>query len=420
MEALKKNSASLPDAVYMYSDTSGFNPNVSTDPNIDDINSERYISNETISLPASRVVGNHAYPPLYAVSYGPIYLPDLTTHGDHLQVTSVPWTARTGDARINPNGSPLLNTRTTTLTALTTPATCCSRDKQTFLVDYGAGKIAVPQAAYDQTFVLQVTRQTSGLQPPVTITVPATITTTTPATGYDGNWFGTVDTTTNGSSLPSSSARDPWTAVTLYRPFAFKGYTDQSGNNSGFDSDPYEYEVFSSDIPGTTANIGVLAFNQLASGQNGAQALKARISYLALDWHILHEDHDVAPGSSTIRLTLNHLKKVGDVQFDQSVFGGLIPSAANPADIMLLDLDTGLLYQLNGQAGTSLMGAETAPTANDPAVIDADTATTTNTNTYQISYQNGRLTFPDRRVRAAPASLLCRRCRLGSRRAESA
>ncbi len=372
LESLKKNNAALPDGIYMVT-SAGFVPNFSPeDPSYlsqytdsdglpaNDLNKARYISNETITIPSSRILaGMNPLPPLYVVNYGPIILPSQAPFGNSLVVNGVPWAARTGDSRTDENGYDPNGVRT-----VDNPADILQPGQQTFLVDYAAGQIAVPTAAYKQTFTLTIV-PSNGLSSTQTVTVPTT---------YAGGWFSTIDTTGNGMGLPAG----PWASVTLSRPFTYLG-TIGSSTVQDFDTDPYEFKVFSANI-GTNTNMGVLAFNPIAAGRNGAQALKARISYEALDWHILHEDQDVPDGTPTIRLTLNHLKKIGDVQFDQTTFNGLIPNATTPADIVLLDLDTGTTTLLNSTS-----------TGNVQDIDDNSGAT----GPYQVSYQNGRITLPN-------------------------
>lgn len=386
LEQLKQDNGALADAVYMYTDTLGYNPNVApddyfafvpdgngfntsndigklTDP-FDSINKQRYISNETII-----VGGNRATPstfPLYFLTYGPVFLPDPTsavTLGNYLIVNGVLWTPRSGDARTNPGDT----TRT-----IDEPQDILEPNQSTFMVDYGQGKLAVPAAPYAQTF--NIVAQTATGPVAFTIVTHAS----TGSQPYNGEWFDSSSTTVdNSNTIPQG----PWSSVTLYRPFLYLGAT----TTPNFSPDPYEFALYTPNI-GTT-NMGVLAFNPAAAGRGtGTQALKARISYSALDWHILHEDHDVAAGDGasgpTVRLHLSHLKKIGDIQFDSTTYGGLLPGdpSPNPSDILMLDLDTGAVVGLNGATGTNTQ--------------DVDQNDTLDTTKYGVSYQNGRVTFP--------------------------
>ncbi len=364
VETLRKNNVSLADAIYMYT-PGGFNPNVSPDdlspyaPDAayNDINKQRYISNETFTVPGSRNANGTSYPPLYVLNYGPIYLP---TAGD-ITVNSLPWTAKTGDSRLRGDAGGL---------AIDNPTDELETGQAAYLVDLNAGKLAVPPAAYKdssgmavtQDFVLTV-QPASGSPVTVTLSVPST---------YNGNWFdgtGATNATFNDSGIPAG----PWTSVTLHRPFRLMGMTTLPL----FGTDPYEYAIYGSNsaLTSTAANMGVLAFNPLASGQRGAQALQARVSYTTLNWHILHEDLDVPEDGGTLRLQLQNLKKVGDVQFDQTLFGGLISDATTGSDILLLDRDTGLI---------------TALSTNNVDNLDDNTSN----GPVQVSYQSGRITLP--------------------------
>jgi type II secretory pathway pseudopilin PulG len=381
LEQLKKSGNGLPDAIYMYVNN-GYDPNYSptdytpytVDATYNDINKQRYVSNETITVPATRMTSGTSFLPLYVLNYGPISLPDLSTHGDYLRVISQPWTPQTGDSRPNPS-DPNVPQR-----SIDNPPDILQAGQQKYLADYNAGAIAVPQAAYNQEFYVQVTRQVEGVQPPVLITVPATF--TSPVSGYDGNWFSAVNTdaVTGAASLAPTTATDPWTAVTLYRPFRYVA----SSTSPTFSIDPYEFAVYSpnigTDADGNPINPGVLAFNPLASGQNGTPPLQARISYMVLDWHVLHEDHDVSTGATSVRLILGHLKKIGDVQFDQTTYAGVVPNMTTPGDIMMLNLDTGAVTSLN-TTNVHNDDDNTGPAAGGNGI-------------YEVTYQNGRVTLP--------------------------
>lgn len=393
LEQLKQDNGALADGVYMYTDSLGFDPNVAPDdlyafqPDangynansaheagslsdaFNNINKQRYISNETITVGGNRAVASNF--PLYFLTYGPITLPDPAGLGNYLVVNGINWTPRTGDARLNP-GDP---NRT-----IDEPLDILEPNQSTFMVDYGQGKLAVPPASYDQTFTA-IVQSAAGASSTVTLVVHRQ---DAPNGAYNGDWFnsaGDTATVAGAVTVTGSMPAGPWSSVTLYRPFHYLGATQ----TPTFDNDPYEFALYSPNIAAT--NMGVLAFNPAAAGRGtGTQALKARISYMALDWHILHEDHDVsagdADGGPTIRLDLSHLKKVGDIQFDNSIYGGLLPGApsGSQSDILMLDLDTGAIIGLNGNGGANTQ--------------DVDQNDTLAANLYGVSYQNGRVTFP--------------------------
>ena len=226
LEQLKKSGNGLPDAIYMYSTADGFIPTFApTDFNktytptgantanaaYNDINKQRYISNETITVPAPHVIAGSngtsvAYPPLYVVNYGPIYLPKeyatLATPAvsvRYLPINSLPWTQQIGDSRTGrerperpaaqhrqPGGHP--PDWTAEIPGSTTNAGAARR---------AAGGL------YDQVFYVHRESQKMEGQgsPPVQITIPATV----PVTGTNPPSRATMAT----GSLRASSRRLP-------------------------------------------------------------------------------------------------------------------------------------------------------------------------------------------------------------------
>ena len=362
LDVLKQNNASLADGVYMYrSDTQAFDPTYTPDnlkpfsanTAYSDINKARYISNETVIVPAARSGVNYG---LYALNFGPFEPNTLTVNGTL-------WTAKNADSRRDASG---LATDT-----LDNPVDILQPGQQAFLVDLNAGQIAVPPAAYPQTFVLTVTKKIAGTQT-VTFTVPAN----TAATPYAGTWFNVMGAV-NLPDVGTTTTPDFWQTAELYRP-----YNDLTPNPANptivptFTADPYEYALFNPNtaIPG----MQTLAFNSLAGGRVGISPLQARLSYSTQDWHILHEDRDVPDGGGTLRLALSGLKKSGDVQFDQTLFNGLGTSGN---DIYILDRDDGTFYGLTG-SGTG------------QNVTNTDDNSAPTTPIASVSYLNGRITLP--------------------------
>ncbi len=468
LESLKQGQGTLPDAVYMYEDAYmyapgdayGFNPNVVPDDlysylsdgtgrntsrqyglltaNFADINKQRFISNETVAVPAAHVVSNVMYPPLYTVAFGPIFLPSAPSMGGgqlpYLTVNSAPWAMQNGDSRLladgsgrsvtNPadvlsptQGAYLADLAAYNIASPQPPTAPVLRPTQNLcLVDLGAGQIAVPTASYQQTFTLTVTTKGRGTLLPVTITVPALgIDNSNNPTGYLGSWFKTTDTTATGTALPSlyladGTTYDPWTSITLTRPFQYMGILPAPGGMSPFTADPYQYCLDSGNIAGgaTTENMGVLAFNPIAGGQNGIPPLQAQISYQTLNWHVLHENLDVPSGGGTLKLVLDHLKRVGDVQFDGTIFAGLTTDANTPAasqyDLFMLDRDTGDIYGFRGTGGNIAATEYTNGTATDLTgayyvdVVDNGDDPSDSTKTGKphivLNYAGGRVTFP--------------------------
>lgn len=463
LESLKQGQGTLPDAVYMYEDAYmyapgdayGFNPNVAPDDlysyisdgtgrntshqyglltaNFADINKQRFISNETVAVPAAHVVNNVMYPPLYTVAFGPIFLPSVPATGGgqlpYLTVNSTPWTVQNGDSRLLADGSgrsvtnpadvlsPGQGAYLGDLAANANPAPVLRPSQNLYLVDLDAGQIAVPTASYAQTFTLTVTRKFGGTTTQ-TITADALGFSNNAPTGYTGNWFGTTIATGGGDPLPSTapvlvsgvSTPNPWTLVTLTRPFQYMGILPAPNMPMPFTADPYQYCLDSGNIAGdaTMENMGVLAFNPIAGGQNGIPPLQAQISYQTLNWHVLHENLDVPSGGGTLKLVLDHLKRVGDVQFDGTIFAGLTTDANTPAasqyDLLMLDRDTGDIYGFRGTGGNVAATEYTNGTATDLTgdysvdVVDNGDDPSDSTKTGKphivLNYASGRVTFP--------------------------
>lgn len=458
LESLKQGQGTLPDAVYMYVDgaTPGFNPSIPPDdlyaytPGTGssrqyglltdayaDINKQRYISNETVAVPAAHAINGTLYPPLYALAFGPIVSPSSTTPGagigtsPYLVVNSVPWTQQIGDSRLLADGSrrsvtnppdilsPTQGAYLGDLAAGTNPTPVLRPAQTLYLVDLGAGQIAVPTASYAQTFTLTVTTKGRGTLPPVTVIVPALgIDNSNNPTGYLGNWFKTTDTTATGTALPSvyladNTTYDPWTSITLTRPFQYVGVLPAPGATMPFTADPYQYCLASDNIASapmkqTTENMGLLAFNPIAGGQNGIAPLQAQVSYQTLNWHVLHEDLNVPDGGGTLKLVLDHLKRVGDVQFDGTTFAGLTTDANTPAaaqyDFLMLDRDTGDLYGFRGTGSNTAAdeytgGNATPVNLKSTYTVDVvdngdDPAAAPTASHLVLNYAGGRVTLP--------------------------
>ncbi len=450
LESLKQGQGTLPDAVYMYTDT-GFNPSVTPDdlyayaPDpitgkntsrqygllnaaYADLNKQRYISNETLAVPAAHAIGSTLYPPLYALAFGPIFLPSTTaTTGSmslpSLAVNSVPWAQQLGDSRLLADGSgrsvtnpadtlsPTQGAYLGDLAAGSTPPPVLRPTQTLFLVDKDAGQIAVPTASYVQTFILTITQKVGGTTTRM-LTVPALglDTNTNTPTGYTGNWFSTTDTTAGGTALPSTApvgtppVPDPWVTVTLTRPFQYLGTL--AAPTKAFDNDPYEYCLAAGNLAGgaTTENMGLLAFSPIAGGQNGIAPLRAQVSYQTLNWHVLHEDLNVPGGGGTLKLVLDHLKRVGDVQFDGTTFAGLTTDANTPAaaqyDFLMLDRDTGDTYGFRGTGGNVAANEYTNGTAATLVgpytvnVVDNGDTPSDPTKDIVLNYAGGRVTLP--------------------------
>jgi len=178
--------------------------------------------------------------------------------------------------------------------------------------------------------------------------------------------------------------------IVPYSETVSRMFVDQG--NLPFDSDnPYEYELVSpsyqsSSDPMLAANIGEILLNPAGyhygeGSPNGSQYLEAHIDYDVFDWHILHEDRFM-PSSApyTIRLGLTNIKKIGEMQSDQTKYTGLfydVGNQANPTpDILVYDMNTG--SQVNPQSVDYLNGTITFSPAD--GLADA-------THTLRIYYQ---------------------------------
>jgi hypothetical protein len=142
-------------------------------------------------------------------------------------------------------------------------------------------------------------------------------------------------------------------------------------------NNPYEFYVGSPTI-GNLGNVGVIVFNPIGRDFTeqtnvGPQPLTAHIDYDVADWHIIREDRSMpASRPYILPLSLRDLKKVDDVEADQSVYDGLftgVPKANNVGDIMVYDVTTG----------------------NPVPSVDPNT----NTQNYYVDYQRGIVTFSD-------------------------
>jgi hypothetical protein len=118
--------------------------------------------------------------------------------------------------------------------------------------------------------------------------------------------------------------------------------------------DPYEFKVLNTVI-------GMMGFNPLGSAPGnrfgtGGRPLTAKLDYDVEDWHIIREDRVVPQaGPFNIDLTLDSVKRFGDIEENQTQYFGLIqpferwPTASDSAhpgtggvDMVIVDLDTGL------------------------------------------------------------------------------
>ncbi len=414
-----QNTAGLPESILpVNSVTKDLSPASAADAsyNPDDptlLDNARVINNETITVPAASGTTRQS---IYTVNYGPIALPVLQNSpklSNYLSINSALWTPVAGTV---PAAGDLL---------ASLPQDTLSPGQQQLFVDYASGKVAVPYAqGYDQPFVLTVlahdTASNTDKTYTLTFMVPHSGSDGPPMTTdphdksfgshppfyadsqkyYNGGWFDPIGTNTGTSGQTYKYNTDaspatpslPWKAVMLYRPFHAPLGTVSPTNPSGFSADPYEFTLTSPNIMdpsnNSLANVGGIAFNPLAAGGSGVNALKAKISYLTYSWKIVHEDQDVPALTGTdtavLRLTLKNLKRAGDNNPDNSIYSGLIPNSF--LSMIALDLDTGMMV-----GNTSPVPD---PTAQEGKIWDEDLNGTKTDPTYiNVSFSTGRVTF---------------------------
>jgi len=421
--AQTQDLGSLPDAILPGGmDTNGrangtaadasYNPD---DPNT--LNNARTVQNETITVPSRSAAGGSTY----VIKFGPAVLGttaapispagDLTQLSQYFTVNGLPWQAVPGD-----------------MTTLITPQSDGLEDdtqlyQSRFLVDLAHRQIAVPYApytpdgttttggvkeavAYDQRMVVVITasngqtytewlnvkaglkRDDTNPYAPHAANKVAYLADT--ASNYHGGWFdptgiyGDTAYATPQSTVPTVDASNNairWTSVTVYRTF------QALDNTAAFGPDPYQFMLKTDDTGATNANVGAVAFNPLAAGGSGIPPLKAQVSYQTVDWSILHEDRDIPALSGTdtsaIRLTLKNLKRAGDPNPDNTIYGGI---AGAGSGIIIQDLDSGAV----------IAPSAATPDPTDPAapLYDEDlNGTSTDPTRINVSYATGRLTF---------------------------
>jgi type II secretory pathway pseudopilin PulG len=175
----------------------------------------------------------------------------------------------------------------------------------------------------------------------------------------------------------------------LFRAF------DRLGPNEPFSNgDPYQFRVLNSIV-------GVIGFNPLGAtirppGTN-SRGILARVDYDVDDWHIIHEDR-VVPFSPphSVKLTLNDIAHIGDVDEYQETYTSLIKSYpdrpslnanTDQVDMLVVDLDTGLT-----------LDSRTLQRPDDPQANGSNLNGT-------INYQDGIVRFNDAVQWTTPAGI---------------
>ncbi len=166
------------------------------------------------------------------------------------------------------------------------------------------------------------------------------------------------------------------------------------------EDDPYEYKLLSPNAS-PFANMGLVAFNPAGANYSertayGQQAFTAYIDYSVLDWHIIREDREVPSavfardGAIPIKLTLNAIKRTGDVEPDQTTYQGLYRNAT-PTNAQIQDIQV-----FNLQTGATLQGATFDDSGADPRDPEADYWV--DTDGRSGSYRTGTIYINERRV----------------------
>lgn len=437
MELLKQNDQFLLDAVYMYAPNGGiltsypdqygnplnpvtdYNndyPNYQNpDPAYDDINKMRYISGEQFTVPAANT--NVANPAtngvsLHVLNYGPIVMPSpvITSSSAPANVRGLPpvhtgpWTPKLGIATPGNNDPATYNL---TPGGGDLPGDLLGSGGSVYAIDYTDQEIALPPAPYERFFTLALKQLVtgSGYSEILTYYIPLAIppastdnSTVDTQSNYNGGWFDPMPS--QGSVVYLDSSRSTITDQPFPVGGTLAGWITNSASLTCMltqvqsipalrsNISPYTYAFYSSDPNLSKVNLGVIAFNPQLAGQD------VSVSYLTYNWHVIHEDDTVPTSPDTpLHLTIDHLKRAGTVQSDQSIysgmFGGDVPTAGQ-YDIVLLDTDTGQSIGLNVANDAVANGAvydldnQSGPTANNQP----------DPGSFRVSYQNGTILLP--------------------------
>ena len=387
------------------------------DPN--NLDNARVVLNEAITVPTASNGQS-----VYVVNYGPVVMPadpavTAAAFPSYFTVNSAYWAALSGSsAPVAVTGGILPPTNI--------PQDTLFAGQERFMVDFANQKIAVPCAPYtltnsastpptyssfDQKIVVAITGSDKHVYTQY-LDVPAGTNQDSanpyapkdannpqgylPDTGssYQGGWFdptkaNAVTTTTPATyDYPDASNSVPhqllptrvtWVSVTLFRPY------NGISTPTAFGNDPYQFRFVAANFG--TANPGSIGFNPKAANGSGAQARKAKISYIVSTWKILREDHDIpaltGAGSTFVaRTTVPNLKLAGSANPDNTINPGI---ANSNYSLVILDLDSGKVIAPGGTADPTnpdspINNEDLNGTKIDPALVN-------------ISYSTGRLTF---------------------------
>lgn len=305
------------------------NPNLPPDPRFSGVNRFRRVFGETTKIPAPTSdspylpivnpnTGEREAVSLYSVQFSPIYSPASVT------VYS---------------GTPL---KRVVMERPPTPAALEELGDTSYGIDYRNGVLYFAPATYDRVFRVEFAFTIpqggnsfvrGGSVPGAAIPIPATV------TRFD----------LRGANLLPQNAQLEVEEDRVFRVFRQRQPAEPFSR-----LDPYEFKVLNT-------LVGLIGFNPLGSAPSsrfggGGQSLLAKIDYEIEDWHIIREDR-VVPQTApfTLNLTLNFIKRFGDIEATQQQYFGLIrdysaaPILPDPRhlgtpgiDLVLVDLDTGL------------------------------------------------------------------------------
>ena len=379
------------------------------------LNKARLIVNETITVPTASAGSRQS---VYVTKFGPIVTQEPIN-------APQPYTPIPNATFLSVNGTFWQPVRGTFNTSVP-PQDSAPVGSQQFVVDLANKRIAVPYAAYDpsgmsyaQPMIVIITA--GGIAYTQYLNIPAANTNTPygpdgrtflpdSTSSYQGGWFDPTGATPTGVIPASFDYGDganahvnvpptnvAWDSVAVYR--RFKGIDTTAAFSL---NDPYQFKLISPDLPYTGPalpqpqphyNLGGIAFNPIAGGGVGYNALKAQISYRVADWKVIHEDRDVpalsGTNTSVLRLSLKNLRRAGDALPDDKIDPGLLSSGHS---MYIMDLDTGQLAA--PVAPPSTYDPTVFPDPNNYPLIDEDVdGPNPDRAAVNVSYAIGRLTF---------------------------
>lgn len=223
-----------------------------------------------------------------------------------------------------------------------------------YAVDYDNLVIGVPPAPYPRRFVMTYSYYDANNQAQTVLSQAFPSTVDFPSGDIPANYNDWIPL-----RLPAGARGLVYNSDTMAR--AFRQLTP-NGSPVAWSNDPYEFYVDSPTIGTSTlaANVGVLVFNPLGHDfteytNSGPVPLTARIDYDVMDWHIIREDRPLpATPPYQVSLTLQNIKKIGDIEPDQTTYQNLFTNVApggnvapfdQPLDMLVFNTTTGQVIQ---------------------------------------------------------------------------